>query len=311
MRPCAAHLALLLVVVPFLALDLVQRALKHADLRGPGVAVEEVLGEVAAHRRRGAALRQLLGVLREALKVVPLGPRRGHDGPAAVGVVGVEARVRPRLALPAVGRVLRLHRAVHRKAQHDHLAVVLAEGRVGEGVAVLARVLADGVGERRLLVVAHEGVEEVDVVQVAVVVFEEGRRHVDPLERLLVADALALDGTRVVPQDRVVVAHQNDHTRHGGATAEDLHLFVELVVLDGTQAHLGETLPVLERVGAERRNHLRKRAGDAGGWLGFRGGLGLGLWLGLGSGSGLGSGALCGGAWVGRVGLKRGVERRW
>ena len=55
-----------------------------------------------------------------------------------------------------------------------------------------------GVGEWHLLVVGHQRVEEVDVVQVAVVVLEEGGGHIDPFERLLVTHALALDGTRVV-----------------------------------------------------------------------------------------------------------------
>ena len=45
-----------------------------------------------------------------------------------------------------------------------------------------------GVGEWHLLVVGHQRVEEVDVVQVAVVVLEKGGGHVDPFERLLVTD---------------------------------------------------------------------------------------------------------------------------
>ena len=45
-------------------------------------------------------------------------------------------------------------------------SVLLAEGGVGEGVAVLARILPDGVSERRLPVVRDQRVEQVDVVQV-------------------------------------------------------------------------------------------------------------------------------------------------
>ena len=121
-------------------------------------------------------------------------------------------------------------------------SLLLAEGGVGEGIAVLARILADRVGEWRLvrvrvrnepglglgsglglglgeglradgvggwhlLVVGHQRVEEVDVVQVAVVVLEVGGRHVDPFERLLVANPLTDDGTWVVAQDRVEVTH--------------------------------------------------------------------------------------------------------
>ena len=38
--------------------------------------------------------------------------------------------------------------------------------------------------------------------------------------------------------DRVAVAHQYHHARHGRAAAEDLHLLVELMVLNRAQAHL-------------------------------------------------------------------------
>ena len=41
----------------------------------------------------------------------------------------------------------------------------------------------------------------------SVVVLEVGGRHIDPFERLLVANPLADDGAGVVAQDRVEVAH--------------------------------------------------------------------------------------------------------
>eukprot|EP00966_Prymnesium_polylepis_P005409 124381-Prymnesium_polylepis.1 len=138
--------------------------------------------------------------------------------------------------------------------QNDHLTIDARELRVRVVDPIPPKELSHRERQGRLLAVGASGcrgVEEVHIVQVAVEILVVGDGHVDPRCRLLVALALTHHSTRVVAQDRVEVAHDENHARSEHGAVKRQHFLIELEMTHRTQANLAQPLPVGERVGAK------------------------------------------------------------